>query len=436
MKKTYQHLLCRTFGISIFMLFFTFTSLAYPTGAPAAVTGSPGDGQNCTMCHGGSPATVTGWITTNIPADGYIAGTLYTITATVTGTGKKGFEVSPQNVAGTQLGVMAAGSGSELVGGTKYVTHSAAGATSGTKVWNFSWTAPAAGTGPVTFYGAFVVGYSNVKKSSLTVNEASANPLAATASATPGNICLGSSSQLSVNPSGGSGTYTYSWTSVPAGFTSSLQNPVVTPTENTQYNVSVSDGSQSVSASASVSVNQPATAFAGNDMTYPYETTEVLLNGTATNYASIHWTSSGTGTFSGNTLNASYYPSIADLDSQSVTLSLTATAVSPCSTDAVDNLLLTFALPNGISDHNQRNFQISMYPNPTHGLVTLQLDDIEANEAKLSIIDLSGRTVYEKVIFVADSHSNQIDLSANPKGIYFVKVLTNKGISVRRLILD
>jgi hypothetical protein len=58
------------------------------------------------------------------------------------------------------------------------------------------------------------------------------------ASATPNSICYGTSSQLNAAVSGGT-TYTYSWTSNPAGFTSTLQNPVVSPTVNTTYTVAV-----------------------------------------------------------------------------------------------------------------------------------------------------------------------------------------------------
>jgi Secretion system C-terminal sorting domain/Reeler domain len=131
----------------------------YPGGAPVAVTGSPGDGANCTQCHGGTANSASGWITSNIPAGGYIPGQIYQITATnsLTGSGKYGFEVSPQNTSGTQLGTLAAGTNCQMMGNGKYVTHS--NASSSVKVWTFPWTAPATGTGNVTFYGAFALNY-------------------------------------------------------------------------------------------------------------------------------------------------------------------------------------------------------------------------------------------------------------------------------------
>ena len=155
MKKT---LLLFLGGILLAGTGFLTTGFYNPTGAPAGMTGSPGDGNNCTSCHGGTPTNVQGWIATNIPASGYVPGQTYQITATngiTTGSGTYGFQVSPQNQAGTLLGTLTAGAANKLVGNGKYVTHSNA---SSNKVWNFTWTAPAAGTGTVTFYGAFAHG--------------------------------------------------------------------------------------------------------------------------------------------------------------------------------------------------------------------------------------------------------------------------------------
>ncbi|MFH2141886.1 MAG: gliding motility-associated C-terminal domain-containing protein [Bacteroidota bacterium] len=75
------------------------------------------------------------------------------------------------------------------------------------------------------------------------------------ASATPSTICLGSSIQLDASTIGGSGTYIYTWESVPAGFSSSIANPVVSPTVNTTYYVTVSNCATNVTDNISVTVN-------------------------------------------------------------------------------------------------------------------------------------------------------------------------------------
>lgn len=71
------------------------------------------------------------------------------------------------------------------------------------------------------------------------------------------NICLGGQIQLMALPSGGSGNYTYLWSSSPAGFTSTLQNPVVIPSESTVYFVELFDGLETISDSISINIKQP-----------------------------------------------------------------------------------------------------------------------------------------------------------------------------------
>lgn len=228
----------------------------YPNGSPAGYTGSPGDGHNCTSCHGGSASATSGMISTNIPVTGYIADSTYTITVSINLSGNKGFELSPQNVGGAQLGTLIAGSNSHLTGGTKYITQNSR-ITSNPATWVFQWKAPAAGTGDVTFYAAYCVNKSVTKLENVTVNENVTAPLAVDVTASPMTINLGDSSQLNATASGGSGTYTYSWTSVPAGFTSNLQSPWVKPLTTTFYACEVSDGTNIVSGSVTITVQNP-----------------------------------------------------------------------------------------------------------------------------------------------------------------------------------
>jgi len=74
-------------------------------------------------------------------------------------------------------------------------------------------------------------------------------------------VCNGSSTTLHANAVGGSGTYTYSWTSLPAGFTSTDSDPVVSPSENTVYTVSIDDGVDIVTSDVSINLSDvPAQA--------------------------------------------------------------------------------------------------------------------------------------------------------------------------------
>lgn len=130
-------------------------------GTDPGHTGSPGDSlKNCTVCHGGIAHHVDGWITSNVPAEGYTPGVTYTIKATNTefGATRFGFQVSPQKLNGDLQGTLVITDTvkTKLVGNDKYVTYRSGGVDGIDSLsWEFDWIAPAAGTGDVIFYGAF-----------------------------------------------------------------------------------------------------------------------------------------------------------------------------------------------------------------------------------------------------------------------------------------
>jgi gliding motility-associated-like protein len=89
--------------------------------------------------------------------------------------------------------------------------------------------------------------------------------------ANPGTICAGTSVQLHALAFGGSGSYTYTWTSTPSGFTSSIADPIASPVVNTTYYVAVSDGFTTVNRQVAETVNPlPATPtiLAGGPTTF------------------------------------------------------------------------------------------------------------------------------------------------------------------------
>lgn len=132
-------------------------------GSPGSKTGSVGDnGTTCTQCHSGTSQGQVGWITSNIPAEGYTPGETYAITATGThdGVSKFGFELTVEDDAGSKLGGLAItdASRTQFTNNNNAVTHTQAGnvPSGNTNTWSMDWTAPEAGlTSDVMFYAAF-----------------------------------------------------------------------------------------------------------------------------------------------------------------------------------------------------------------------------------------------------------------------------------------
>ena len=152
-----RYIVFSVLGLACMSMSFMAVLLA---GPDPGNTGSPHDGQDCSSCHNDASAiTKAGMITSNVPGTGYVAGTTYTITATVSkaSTAVFGFQISPQNAAGKLLGTLTSDANTQIVGtNNEYIEHVTA-STSGTntKTWTFKWTAPVKGTGAVTFYGSF-----------------------------------------------------------------------------------------------------------------------------------------------------------------------------------------------------------------------------------------------------------------------------------------
>jgi len=78
-------------------------------------------------------------------------------------------------------------------------------------------------------------------------------------------ICIDNSVELNSNPGGGSGNYTFAWTSDPAGFNSTLENPTDFPLQTTTYYLDVFDGFTHATDEITITVNPKPTADAGVD---------------------------------------------------------------------------------------------------------------------------------------------------------------------------
>lgn len=415
------------------IILFSGYTMMYPNGAPAGVTGSPGDGSNCTSCHGGTATTTAGLITTNIPAGGYLPGQTYQITATnnLTGSGKYGFEVSPQNVTGTQLGTLVAGTGSQLVGGTKYVTHINANST--THAWTFGWVAPAAGTGPVTFYGAFAKNKPGpVTKSTLTVQEGLALPAAAGPISGPTSVCTNNTESYSVAMITGASSYV--WT-VPSGATiTSGQGMTMI---NVSFGASASSGNVSVYGTNSAGNGIPSNlAVTVNSVpltpSAPTGPAMVDLNQIgSSNYSttsaatSCLWQISpvSAGTIAGTTSTAT----VTWNANFTGTAEISVKGLNSCGESAWSPVTATQVINTTGIDKNAADIRILT---EAGGSLTLILNT-DAHDANLMLFDISGRILLKTTI--PGQGTQQISNQLKP-GIYII-VVEAGNVNLKKKIL-
>ncbi|AOZ98464.1 hypothetical protein BIW12_02900 [Flavobacterium commune] len=176
--------------------------------------------------------------------------------------------------------------------------------------------------------------------------------------------CIANTSGGSIGEASAAG-YTYSWTSIPAGFSSSLSNPSVNPSVTTTYTVTKTHTASGCSDTdeVTVTVNKPTVvAVAGDDFT---KTCTTNANGGTIGEASAagytySWTSMPAG-FSSSLSNPSVNPSV----TTTYTVTKTHTA-SGCSD--TDEVTVTVNKPDVLANAGT-DFTISCIANTSGGSI-------------------------------------------------------------------
>jgi SprB-like repeat protein/type IX secretion system substrate protein/HYR domain-containing protein len=77
---------------------------------------------------------------------------------------------------------------------------------------------------------------------------------------------------------------------------------------------------------------------------------------------------------------------------------------------------------------------IRLFPNPTSGLVTLELTDIHPKELSITAFDVNGRVVLRHPGDASGRY--MLDFSRNPGGVYVLKIMLDDQILTRRLVVS
>ncbi len=264
-----------------------------------------------------------------------------------------------------------------------------------------------------------------------------ANVLSVDGTATPSTVCSGGTTQLDVNATGGSGTYTYSWTSIPPGFTSTLKNPVASPLVDTKYIALANDGTQTKADTVPVTAIQPAVANAPNDTVYCITVPMIVLIGQATSYSHVKWTTSGDGTFNNDTIvGCLYTPGANDRTNLGFTCTLTAYALAPCTEDSSDQIHVTLDPCNAVPGIMNEPFSVSINPNPAKDNVVIAVNGLVNREMNITISTIEGKSVFTDNFKNGNSYTRKLELSSFSKGVYLVTVKAGTQVKTERLVIQ
>ena len=99
----------------------------------------------------------------------------------------------------------------------------------------------------------------------------------------------------------------------------------------------------------------------------------------------------------------------------------------PIVTNTTENVMVSM-LPTSSTQTIDNQLNITLSPNPTKGKIFFKGDNLQ--KAKITITDLTGRIILVEKL----NGSNEIDLPANTKGMLFVKIETEEGVAVKRVL--
>lgn len=154
------------------------------------------------------------------------------------------------------------------------------------------------------------------------------------------------------------------------------------------------------------------------------------------NYSSnYYWTSTGDGSFNDSTsLNAIYTPAQSDTAIVWILFTLKALPEEPCAQAVADNFLLHVESCTGYSEFQDKRF-FKVYPNPTSGMLTIELDKIGSEKYTIQVLDNAGKIIFN------GNYSNhygiikkQVDFSYLSKGYYYITLKTEEEILTTKLI--
>ncbi|MBU2651466.1 MAG: T9SS type A sorting domain-containing protein [Bacteroidetes bacterium] len=189
------------------------------------------------------------------------------------------------------------------------------------------------------------------------------------------------------------------------------------------------------SDSVLVTVNKLPSAFAGNDTLLCIGEVLWLDQASAISYDSLLWTTSGDGSFDDATLlNAVYTPGSTDIAAGTVDLTLTASGKTPCAESDASTITVTIEECTGIGEVSLTSPEMTIIPNPNTGTFNVIMNG--SGNMTLQVYDLSGQNLFtHRLSSLKENHSKRIDMSAFPKGIYFITLSNEDAHQTRKLVI-
>jgi hypothetical protein len=104
--------------------------------------------------------------------------------------------------------------------------------------------------------------------------------------------------------------------------------------------------------------------------------------------------------------------------------------------DSGTNFVFRIKKYNGIAEFSSYE-PLKAYPNPTTGMVNIELRNLQNTPGEIRIMDALGKLVYENTLSKNDQFLNtlSVDLSDYPKGLYMITLRSGDKIGLSKILL-
>lgn len=168
------------------------------------------------------------------------------------------------------------------------------------------------------------------------------------------------------------------------------------------------------------------------------EPDELVVNGSSTEATNDEADGSATVEVTGGTAPYTYAWNSDPAQTTATATNLPAGDYEVTVTDAngcTEVLTVTVDMLVNIADLNDQ-LRFELLPNPASDLVTVQLEFAEHTTVELELIDILGRVAYKRSLENVRSEQIEIDLTTLVTGAYLVRVKSEEGQVVRKLIIQ
>ncbi len=245
------------------------------------------------------------------------------------------------------------------------------------------------------------------------------------------SVCSGSGISIGGNSAT---TYTYSWVPSTGLSNPAINKPIASPNSNTSYTLYATDINNGCMSMDMVNVNilpLPMMPSISSIMSGNVH----VLSPNAPGATTVNWYKNGAGLYFNrppmSTISVySYTPAAAyTLRSKGANgcLSMPSNAINVrLGNDKEGDALITFD-----------SEEIKVYPNPTQGLLNVEIYNISEMQGKLLLYNTLGQVVLSKnVTFFEGKATEQLDLSNLTKGIYSLSFISESGQKVQKIVKE